>query len=148
MSTQEVPQSIKDKMNEAIIMANEGEYQKAVILLSGYENDYPDYLPLKMIIGKIYFEHGEYELSTDYFAVVVQQNPEIELVSLAYYHSMMEVENFGGALKELDRFLSLDNVEVSLYLPTLEEIFSELPESNMSASQKEMVTRHYRKYLS
>lgn len=147
MSAQELPQSVKDKMNEAIVMANEGDYQKAVIILSGFENEYPDYLPLKMVIGKIYFEHEQYELSTDYFAKVVESNPNIELVSLAYYHSMMEVENRGGALKELDRFLSLDGADVSLYLPTLEELFDELPTSNMSSNQKEMVTRHYRKYL-
>ncbi len=142
-----IPQSVKEEMNAAIVQANEGDHQSAIATLLDFEKEYPDYLPLKMIIGKLYFEHEQYELSIDYFAKVVEQNPTIELVSLAYYHSMMEVDNRGGALKEFNRYLSQEEIEVSLYLPTIEELYNELPESHMSSDQKQMVTRYYQKYF-
>lgn len=131
--------------NEAIQLRDSGETEKSIkILLKLTDGNPKGITAIYGTLGGIYFEMEDYNNSFLYFNKVIENRPNSEIASLGLFHSLFELKKYKLAYTEMDRFLNSN--EPKNYKITLEELFEQLNEYTPEY-QREIVNKHYRRYL-
>lgn len=70
------------QINLARIMIDVGDIQNAIIMLRNMEQEHPDEVSVKMMMGQAFIESGAYNFAENYFKKVLAMHPKYDLAGL------------------------------------------------------------------
>lgn len=85
------------------------------------------------LMATFYYEQKKYKYSARYFKKTTVLSPHSELASLGLFHSLVHINKFSLAVKELKRYVSGNKIR--LYKITIKELRQNITNYN-SAGQK------------
>ena len=95
-------------LEKTIVLTNKGQFKEAIKGLRPLLKKQPASSLVCFVAAKFYYESGKYYSSSKYFKRLVLLKPDSEIASLGLFHSLCHLGNEILALKELDRFVSIN----------------------------------------
>jgi predicted Zn-dependent protease len=127
-------------IEQAMELRQKEQRLEAINILIPLVQKYPNDSVLNGILGMIYSEIENFEVSAAYFRKTTILNPHSELAALGLFHCYWDLGKYKAAYKEMDKFLS-NNKKAKLFKITLKEQYEQLnPKS--PKYQREIIDKH------
>jgi tetratricopeptide (TPR) repeat protein len=97
------------ELEDAIEKYNVGDIEGSLYDLLRLDSEHPGTSPILGLIGRAYYEIGNYAYAANYFLESVKLSPKVELASLGLFHSYIKLHKRAEAFEEMNRFLTVSS---------------------------------------
>lgn len=98
---------LRAAVNAALKLGRDGRYAEATASLASLARTHPESGAIRGVLGKLFYEAGDFAAAAKWFRQATRVSPESELASLGLYHSLWKSNRKRMALGEMSRFLSV-----------------------------------------
>ena len=99
--------AVRTAVDNALKLGRAGQHQAATRGLLPLARHQPTSGAVRGVLGKLYFESGDFRRAAKWFRLATEVSPRSELASLGLFHSLWELNRRRAALAEMSRFLSV-----------------------------------------
>ncbi|MBA3674420.1 MAG: hypothetical protein H0W75_05590 [Chitinophagaceae bacterium] len=112
--------SDEEIIEKVLAFQNKNWHKRALKLLHELESNEKTISIVYGLMGSSYYQIGDFKNSAKYFKKCLRLKPASELASLGLFHSLIEIEKYKDAFKEMKRYLS--NNKPKMYKILIKEL--------------------------
>lgn len=98
-------EALKSALSKARDLRNGGETSASMNLLLDLANMYPEAKAVFVLLGDLYWKQDDLAHARSCFQKATEIDPQLEIASLALYHTLWSLDFKEDALEEMKRFL-------------------------------------------
>ena len=98
---------LRAAVDTALKLGRAGRHREGTAALIPLARAHPQSGAIRGVLGKLFYESGDYRASAQWFRQTTRVTPTSELASLGLFHSLWNLNRHREALAEISRFLSV-----------------------------------------